>query len=80
MSRSFHVGPFCGHYTSGLFWFRAFGRGFHIKDTRRHPLRFSERNGYTNFWAIRKLHPAAITQPTLSAPPSNPHAPDGGGV
>jgi hypothetical protein len=27
---------------SGLLWFRVFGRGLHIKDTRRHPLMHSQ--------------------------------------
>jgi hypothetical protein len=28
----------------GLLWFRVFGKGLHIKDPRRHPPLFSERN------------------------------------
>ena len=30
---------------AGLAWFRLFGYGVIIKETRRHPLLFSERNG-----------------------------------
>lgn len=32
----------------GIFWVRFFGVGFLIKNTKIAPLRFSERNGYTN--------------------------------
>jgi hypothetical protein len=49
-----------GRRVSGLFWIRVFGRGFHVKDVRRHPLLFSERNGYcrrvqVGNWSIKAL-------------------------
>lgn len=36
------------HICRGLFWVRLgfSGRGVVVKDTRRHPLTFSQRNGY----------------------------------
>jgi hypothetical protein len=36
-----------GYRGHGLWWFRIFGYGLHWKDTRIHPLIFSERNGLT---------------------------------
>ncbi len=47
--------PFSYYHTPGLFWFRIFGKGIHVKDVSRHRLMFSEREGYTNFWAVRRL-------------------------
>lgn len=37
---------FCGMRQSGQGWFRVLGFGLAWKDTRLHPLLFSERNGY----------------------------------
>lgn len=39
----------------GLGWVRVFGRGVHIRDTARHPLLFSEREGFRPFWTFRWL-------------------------
>lgn len=44
----------------GIGWFRLFGRGLAWKDTRRHRLLFSERNGYVRHlmvgpWSITWL-------------------------
>ena len=37
---------FFGCYSvKGLAWFRVFGWGLFVKDTRSHPLLFSQRNG-----------------------------------
>lgn len=47
--------PFYYHREAGLFWFRIFGRGLYFRDTRRHPLMFSERNGYRDFWLFSRL-------------------------
>lgn len=33
----------------GIGWFRLFGKGLAWKDTRRHHLLFSERNGYVKY-------------------------------
>lgn len=46
----------------GMFWFRVFGYGLHIKDTTRHALLFSERYGHTKKlligkWCIKVLVP-----------------------
>jgi hypothetical protein len=38
----------------GLFWVRIFGRGIHWKDTTKHGLLFSERNGQTKRLQIGK--------------------------
>lgn len=39
--------PILQAYTrAGIGWFRILGRGLHWKDTRRHPLLFSERHGF----------------------------------
>jgi hypothetical protein len=35
-----------GCYTRGLFWFRLFGFGIHIKDRRLHQDLYSGRNGF----------------------------------
>ena len=45
---------------AGLGWFRLFGVGLHWKDTSRHMMCFSERNGYKKAlnigsWRIRLL-------------------------
>lgn len=47
--------PLSWYRGDGLFWFRVFGQGFHVRDTARHPLRFSEREGYQRMWTIRRL-------------------------
>jgi hypothetical protein len=44
----------------GVYWMRICGLGFHVKDTRRHGLLFSERNGYcwrlqVGAWSFRFL-------------------------
>jgi hypothetical protein len=44
--RTLNLGILQVGITPGLFWFRIFGRGLHIKDPRRHPPLFSERNGF----------------------------------
>lgn len=36
-----------------LFWFRIFGYGLSFKNTEKHPLLFSERNGHTKTIRIR---------------------------
>ncbi len=51
---------FSSYYSDRLLWFRIFGKGLIIKDIRRHPLTFSERNGYKTVlkignYAIRVL-------------------------
>jgi len=38
--------PFFYHYERGLFFFRLFGYGIHVKDISRFRQYFSERNGY----------------------------------
>ncbi len=43
----------CSYRRDGIGWFRIFGYGIHWKDTRRHRLLFSERNGYTRALTIR---------------------------
>lgn len=49
------------YWCNGLMWFRWFGngRGYKIKDSTKHDLLFSERNGYRGFmigkWYIGKL-------------------------
>ena len=37
---------------AGLFWFRIFGKGLHIKDPILHPPLFSERNGFFAYITI----------------------------
>lgn len=37
------------HRYEGGWWFRIFGIGLYAKDIRRHPLLFSERNGYRRY-------------------------------
>lgn len=46
---------FCSYKTNGLFWFRIFGRGLCIKNVNKHPLTFSQRNGYRKVIRIGKL-------------------------
>ena len=41
------IGPITGAGDPTLGWVRLFGWGIHWKDTSRHWLLFSERNGYT---------------------------------
>lgn len=53
-------GIFCYHREPGFLWFRIFGVGLLIKDTKRHAMIFSERYGYARFirvgrWIIRPL-------------------------
>ena len=36
----------CGYRCKGLWWFRVLGYGLHYKNTRLHPLLFSERTGH----------------------------------
>lgn len=50
----------CDYKSEGFFWFRIYGYGLCFKDIRKHPLLFSERNGYTktiniNNWSIKFL-------------------------
>ena len=40
------------YYEKGLFWFRIFGYGLHLKDTNKHPMMFSERNRLTKYWKV----------------------------
>ncbi len=46
MNRKF--GPLSFSVEPGLGWVRLFGVGFRWKDSKRHRMYFSERNGYTN--------------------------------
>lgn len=46
-------------------WFRVFGYGFAWKDTRKHRLLFSERNGYARCW---RLGPWLVTWLTPMRP------------
>lgn len=53
---------------AGLGWFRIFGIGLHWKDTSRHTLSFSERNGYKKMikigtWRIGFLPKHNTTNP-----------------
>lgn len=41
------IGFFASYSVDGLGWFRIFGIGLHWKDTTKHRLYFSERNGYS---------------------------------
>jgi hypothetical protein len=46
--------------SSGLLWFRLFGKGLHIKDVRRHPLIFCQRTTWLPLlsignWQVRWL-------------------------
>jgi hypothetical protein len=45
---------FYRHKGDGIFWFRIFGSGLAIKDINKHPLLFSERNGFSKGVQIRK--------------------------
>lgn len=40
--------------STGLGWFRILGKGIHWKDTTKHRLYFSERNGYRKALTIGK--------------------------
>jgi hypothetical protein len=42
-----HWPLFCGSFSPGFGWFRVFGVGLTWKDSKRHELLFSERNGFT---------------------------------
>lgn len=56
--------PFAMWTTGGMGWFRVFGYGLHWKDTRRHPMLFSERVlGYgwrRGPWIIKILYGSRI--------------------
>lgn len=47
---------FCGHRCRGLWWFRVLGRGLAWKDTRRHPLLFSQRMGLDGWKSLHVGH------------------------
>lgn len=58
-------GIFSWHKGEGVIWFRVFGYGLHVKDTRKRFLLFSERNGYKKRlqignYSIRILKPNGI--------------------
>jgi len=40
----------CSFLATGFFWCRVYGYGFVVKDTRIHPLLFSQRMGITWFF------------------------------
>lgn len=46
---------FCYHKSKGFFWFRIFGIGLTIKDTKLHKPLFSERNGFTRTLMVGDL-------------------------
>lgn len=53
---------FCYHKSQGYFWFRFFGYGLHIKDSKVTPMLFSERYGHTKRirvgrWVVKVLKP-----------------------
>lgn len=65
--KTYRIGKFFYLYkTSGLWWFRLWNDyGLHGKDVSKHPLLFSERNGYSKrlqigSWSFRVLKPNAI--------------------
>lgn len=45
---------FRGYWRSGIGWFRIFGYGAVIKDSRSNPPLFSERNGYQKWFYITR--------------------------
>lgn len=52
----FKFWPFYGYWHNGLFWIRfVTGHGLHIKNSKKHGLIFSERNGFAGF-SIGKYH------------------------
>lgn len=53
--------PFEYHKSDGLFWFRVFGCGLSFKDTTKHPLLFSERNGRTRVFFIGRFAVTFLT-------------------
>jgi len=59
----YRVGPLVVSVGGRRGWFRLFGYGLMWKDTRKHRLLFSERNGYTGcqllFFFIKALTPNA---------------------
>jgi hypothetical protein len=64
LGKTFKIGKaFYLYRTDGLFWVRFFGGCcFHGKDIAKHPLLFSERNGYTKFvkagnWIFKIMKP-----------------------
>jgi hypothetical protein len=49
------------HKVNGFLWFRFFGKGLCIKNTKKWPKLFSERNGYTKHimignWLIKSVN------------------------
>jgi hypothetical protein len=48
----FGFSAFSFHAVSGFGWFRFFGLGLHWKNTLKHRLYFSERNGYKKNYNI----------------------------
>lgn len=58
--------PYCSAKADGIFWFRVFGFGLVIKDTRKHRPYFSERNGLVYWmklgnWRVRWLTPVKMS-------------------
>jgi hypothetical protein len=61
--RTYRYGPFSAMIATGLYWFRLFGYGLHIKDMTRYRLLASEHLGFRRRlvigpWSIRLLTPA----------------------
>lgn len=52
--------PLTGQLTKSAGWLRIFGLGFAYKDTRIHPLLFSERNGFVKMIKIGNWNIKAI--------------------
>ena len=53
------------YYGNSFFWLRIFEHGVCVKDTNKHKLRFSERNGYCKKiiigkWCVTYLKPNGI--------------------
>ena len=44
---------FCHYKENGLLWFRIFGSGLEVKNVRKRPLLFSERNKITRHLRLR---------------------------
>jgi hypothetical protein len=57
-------GPIRFYVGDGIGWFRLFGVGLHWKDTTRHPLLFSERQGLTKALKIRAWRIAVLSKNT----------------
>jgi hypothetical protein len=67
------LGPIEGTAEPGIGWFRVFGYGLHWKDTRRHHVFFSERNGYMRVlrlgpWSLKWLVPVLVACFTITDP------------